>query len=112
MYSTTNSEGEITNIRVLFDIDEKGTEAETEVVENLKTVYGKVTKKFANSINLSVNDGASENYSIGDATVYSFENDRISIVTAADIQRFDSEDPARVFIRLYDNKVEEIIIVK
>ena len=36
----TNAEGDITNIRVLFDIDSKGTESETEVVENLKTVYG------------------------------------------------------------------------
>ena len=83
-----------------------GTSYKTELV------FGKITKKFANSINVSVNDGQANNYSLNGVTVYNYENERVSIVTAADLQRYDSENPSKVFIRLYDGVVKEIIIIK
>jgi len=113
----TNASGEITNIRVLFDIDDKETEAKTEVVENLTTVYGKVTKKFSDSINVSVNGGASVNYELpDDVTVYSVDTtlvrNNISVVTAGDIQSYDEDEGNRVFIKVYKDVVTEVVIVK
>ena len=113
----TNAEGEITNIRVLFDIDEKGTEAETEVAENLKTVYGKVTKKFTNSINVTVNDGSTINFHLSkDINVYSVDTslakNKVTVAEIGDIQAFDEDEGNRVFVKIYKDVVEEIVIVK
>lgn len=113
----TNAEGEITNIRVLFDIDEKGTEAETEVVENLKTVYGKVTKKFSGSINVTVNDGSVMNLQLPkDVTVYSVDTtltkNKVSVAEIGDIQAYDEDEGNRVFVKIYKDVVQEVVIVK
>lgn len=113
----TNASGEITNIRVLFDIDTKGTEATTEVVENLTTVYGKVTKKFADSINVSVNGGSVVNYHLSsDVNVYSVDTtlvrNNVSVVTTGDIQSYDEDEGNRVFIKIYKDVVTEVVIVK
>ncbi|MDD6736242.1 MAG: hypothetical protein PUE13_08045, partial [Clostridiales bacterium] len=113
----TNSEGEITKIRVLFDIREKEAEEEVQVVENLKTVYGKVTKKFSNSINVTVDGGDVTNYQLsGDVTVYSVDTtlskNKVSVVTTGDIQAYDEDEGNRVFIRLYKDVVQEVVIIK
>lgn len=113
----TNAEGEITNIRVLFDIDTKGTEAETEVVENLKVVYGKVTKKFSNSMNVTVNDGGVMNFQLGnDVTVYSVDTtltkNNVTVAEAGDIQAYDEDEGNRVFVKIYKDVVQEVVIIK
>ncbi len=113
----TNSEGEITNIRLLFDIDEKGTEAETEVVENLKTVYGKVTKKFTNSINVTVNGGSVMNFQLSnDVQVYSVDTslakNQVSAAEIGDIQAYDEDEGNRVFVKIYKDVVQEVVIIK
>lgn len=113
----TNAEGEITNIRVLFDVDSKATEAETEVVENLKTVYGKVVKKFANSMNVTVNGGEVMNLQLGkDVTVYSVDTtiskNNVSVVTTGDIQAYDEDEGNRVFVKIYKDVVQEVVIIK
>jgi len=113
----TNAEGEITNIRVLFDIDDKETEVETEVVENLKTVYGKVTKKFTNSINVTVNGGDVMNLQLPkNVQVYSVDTSLVkNKVTAAeigDIQAFDEDEGNRVFVKIYKDVVQEVVIIK
>lgn len=113
----TNADGEISNIRVLFDISKKETEKEVQVVENLKTVYGKVTKKFSNSINVTVNGGEVQNYHLsGDVAVYSVDTtiskNNVSVVTTGDIQAFDADEGNRVFIKLYKDVVQEIVIIK
>ena len=113
----TNANGEITNIRVLFDIKNKTTEGKTEVAENLTTVYGKVTKKFADSINVSIDGGASENYELpSDINVYSVDTtlvrNNVSVVTAGDIQSYDEDEGNRVFIKIYKDVVTEVVIVK
>ncbi len=112
----TNAKGEIESIRVLFEASTKDTEAKTTVSEDLVTVYGKVVKKFASSINVSVNGGAVENYSTDGAVVYEFNSEKttnpIRVVEAGDITQYDELDQSRVFIKIYKDEVKEIIIVR
>jgi len=111
-----NSAGEITSINVLFEIDEKGTEMKN-TNGDYTVIYGKVAKKFTSSINVTVNDGASENISIPeDAKIYSIDTskskNKITTAESADIYAYDEEDGNRVFITLYKDQVKEIVIVK
>ena len=112
---STNAKGEADEIRLLFDIDNKTTEFDTEVVTDLRTVYGKATKKFSDSINLSVN-GTVKNYGIRNANVYLYNSrgntPKISVVDAADIELYEEGNEVRVFLKLYKDTVEDIVIVK
>lgn len=113
----TNSDNEIVSIRVLLDISTKDTEASATPVEKLETVYGKVSKKFSNSINVTVDGSNETNYSIpSDVTVYSIDTTKtknnITVADVSDIQKYDSDENNRVFIRIYDDAVKEIVIVK
>ncbi len=112
----TNAKDEIEDIRILFEAADKETEVKQTISEDLVTVYGKVTKKFANSINVSVNGGAVENYSITGATVYEFDSSEdvnpVTVAEAGDITQYDELDVSRVFIRIYKDQVKEIVIVR
>lgn len=113
----TNTSGEIASIRVLFDADEKSTEKEETLVENLSVVYGKVTKKFSNSLNVTVNGGSVKNIQIpSDTIVYSVDTTtskkKIETASFADIQAFDEDEGNRIFIRFYKDVVQEVVIVK
>lgn len=112
----TNVKGEIENITLVFDISTKDTEAEVEVSDKMSTFYGKVLKKFSNSFNMQVNDGTVHNFAIGNATVYTVDTtlsrNNITVGDAGDIQKYDELDPSRVFVRVYNDIVMEIIIVK
>ena len=82
----------------------------------MSTAYGKVTKKFSGSFNLQVNDGAVQNYTIGDAKVYVVDTTKsakqVTVGDAGDIQKYDESDPQRVFVRVYKDVVQEIVVVK
>ncbi len=113
----TNADGEIVSLRVLFDASEKDTEFTREPADELVTVYGKVTKKFASSINVSVNDGAAANYELNDeVTVYTVDTEKsknnIEVSTAGDIQAFDEDENNRVFLKIYEDVVREVVIIK
>ena len=113
----TNDKGEIVKIRVLFDIETKETEFNNFPVEDLEILYGKVNKKFASSINVTVNDGAVRNVQLPqDVVVYSVDSTKtknnITIVTTGDIQAYDADEGNRVFIRFYDDVVKEVVIIK
>lgn len=112
----TNSKGEIESIRVLFEVANKGTEAQNTISDDLVTVYGKVVKKFTNSINVSVNGGAVENYSTQGATIYEVNTAKttnpVRVAEAGDITQYDELDVSRVFLRIYKDEVKEIIIVR
>ncbi len=112
----TNTKGEIDTINVLFDISQKTTEFEKSTDDGLQTIYGKVDKKFTSSINVTVNDGELNNYSLTDVTIYEYDSsknqDKIRVASAADIERYDSEEEQRVFIRIFKDEVKEIVIVK
>ena len=112
----TNSAGEIESIRVLFEAKDKDTEGTQTINEDLVTVYGKVVKKFTNSINVSVNGGAVSNYNISGVRVYEFNSSKttnpIKVVEPGDIPQYDELDESRVFIRIYKDEVKEIVIVR
>lgn len=112
-----NTNGEIAAIRVLLDIDAKGTEKQEEPVENLEIIYGKVVKKFANSVNVTVNDGSVQNLELpDDITVYSVDTEKtknnVTVATKGDIQAYDEDEGNRVFIKIYKDVVQEVVIIK
>lgn len=110
-----NTKGEADEIQLLFNVADKTTEFSRDVSTDLKTVYGRVTKKFAKSINLDVN-GAVTNYATDDATVYLYDSTRgegkISVVAPEDIEVYEEGNEARLFIKLYRDTVQEMVIVK
>ncbi len=112
---STNTKGEADEITVLFNITNKTTEFSTEVATDLKTVYGRVTKKFSNSVNLDVN-GTITNYSTENATVYLYDSARgtgkVSVVAPEDIEIYESGNEVRLFVKLYQDTVTEMVIVK
>ena len=113
----TNKNGEIVDIRVLFNIKSKGTEAAATPVENLDTIYGKVVKKFSNSINVTVNDGEVTNVQLpAETLVYSVDTtkskNQVTTATIGDIQAFDADEGNRVFIKIYKDVVQEVVIIK
>ena len=112
---STNTKGEADEIQILFNVNDKTTEFTREVSTDLKTVYGRVTKKFAKSVNVDVN-GSVTNYSTADATVYLYDSTRgegkVSVVAPEDIEVYEEGNEARIFIKIYRDTVQEIVIVK
>lgn len=93
------------------------TETSSSPVENLDLVYGKVTKKFTNTINVSVNGGDVVNYALNDdVKVYEVDTtltkNNINNASITDIQSFDEDENNRVFIKIYKDVVQEIVIIK
>lgn len=111
----TNAQGAIDKITVLFQVANKATEFKT-TSGDMELIYGKVEKKFADSINVSVNGGEVSNYSLKDVKVIAVDtandSNSVTISDAGEIQKFDELSPRRVLIRVYDHKVMEIVIVK
>ncbi len=112
-----NSKGEIVSIRLLLDITAKNNEFTLNPTDKLEIVYGKVTKKFSNSVNVSVNNSNTVNYTVpAETPVYSVDTTKsknpITVAEISDIQNFDSDENNRIFIKIYDDIVSEIVIVK
>jgi len=111
-----DAKGRVKAMSLLFNIDNMETEFSKEISENLTLEYGKVVKKFTDSFNLQVNNSPVKNYAIADAKVYVVDTDKktnaISVGTSSDIQKFDSEKPERVFVRIYKDEVVDIVVVK
>ena len=113
----TNSKGEIAGIRVLFDIDAKDTEFINEPIDDMTVVYGKVEKVFDDSLNVSVNGASAKNYEIdNNVRIYSIDSDAsikgVEVAEFGDITVFDEDDNNRIFIRIVNHNVKEVIIVK
>ncbi len=110
-----NADGEIDSINLLFDSRAKTSEFITEVTTDLTTVYGRVTKKFAGSINMTIN-GAIHNFATGDALVYLYDSTRpkadIQVVSPADIEIYEEGNEARLFVKIFDDVVQEMVIIK
>ena len=111
----TNAQGEIDGISLLFDIKNKNNEFVNAISDDLTTVYGRVTKKFSGSINMTV-DGTVYNFATGDALVYLYDSTRnknnIQMVSAGDIEIFEEGNEARLFLRIYEDVVQEMVIIK
>lgn len=110
-----NAKGEVDKIQLLFDASKKETEFSTSIGTDLSVVYGKVTKKFSNSVNVSVN-GTIKNYSTANVTVYDYNsqkrNNNVTVVTAGDIEVFEEGNEVRLFVKLYEDAVAEMVIVR
>ncbi len=111
-----DAKGNAKAVSVLFDSDTAENEFSKDISENLTVEYGKVTKKFSSSFNFKVNGGTENNYSAENANVYVVDNskntNRITVGTSADIQKYNEDEPERVFIRIYKGEVKDIVIVK
>ncbi len=112
---STNAKGEVDKITVLFDADTKNTEFTKTVDTDLVTVYGKVTKKFSDSVNVSVN-GTVKNYPTNAAHVYEYnsqrQNNNVNVVTAGDIEVYEEGNEVRLFIKISEDRVTEMVIVR
>lgn len=112
---STDAKGDAQSITVLFDSDNMNTEFTTNVSTDLTVVYGRVTRKFGDSVNVSVN-GAVRNYSTQNVTVYEYNsqrnNNNTSVVTAGDIEVYEEGNEVRLFVKIYDNAVQEMVIIR
>ena len=111
----TNAEGEIDAVTVLFDCAKEQSEAKTKISENLTTIYGRVTKKFSDSVNVQVGSTKAENYEISLAEVYIYDKslakNKISVGEIADVERYEN-DGGKVFMRIFKDQVKEIVVIK
>lgn len=111
----TNAEGVIDTITVLFDAAASNEEAKNTISENLTTVYGRVTKKFSDSVNVQIGSATAENYEISNATVYVYESklskNKIKVGDISDIDRYEN-DGGKVFMRIYKSEVKEVVVIK
>lgn len=110
-----NPKGEIDGITLLFNIANKSTEFITDLTNDHTIAYGRAVKKFSGSVNVSINN-AVYNWATGDATVYLYDstrsNNNIQVVSAADIEIYEEGNEARLFVRIYEDEVREIVIVR
>ena len=112
---STDAKGAVDAITVLFDSEAINTEFTKDISNDLTVVYGRVTKKFSDSVNLSVN-GSVRNYSTANTTVYEYNsqrnNNNINTVTAGDIEVYEEGNEVRLFVKIYDDVVQEMVIVR
>lgn len=110
-----NAKGDADAITLLFDSSAKDTEFTKTVQTDLDIAYGRVTRKFADSVNLSVN-GTVKNYSTVGAAVYEYNskknNNNVSVVTSGDIEVYEEGNEVRLFVKVYKDKVQELVIVR
>ncbi len=112
----TNANGEISTIRVLLDISQKATQFNSTPADDLEIIYGRVSAKFASSMNITVNGENERNITFGNAKIYVVDNTKNNNIvtegTTGDIQKFDDADPYQVFVKIYKDAVSEIVVVK
>jgi len=119
----TNVRGEIDAITVLFDTEDlepnaihRDTQGIIDVTDNLTVAFGRVTRRFAGSVNMSIND-VIHNFSTTNVHVYEFDSlrntNRVRVVTPGDIRIF--ETPGHewyLFVKIYRGVVEEMVIIR
>lgn len=112
----TNTKGEISAIRVLFDTAKKDEMFKNDSVTDMTILYGQVTAKFPSSMNITVDGDTEQNISFGSAKIYLLDPSKSSNIvtegTTGDIQKYDESDPYQVFVKIYKDVVQEIVVVK
>jgi len=110
-----NSQDKVDAVTVLFEAGKKEAEFKNNISDNLTTIYGKVTKKFADSVNVKSGDGQAENYSTKNALIYVYDSKlskpKVSIGDFSDVDVFEN-DGSRVFMKIFKHDVKEIVVVK
>ena len=117
-----NSSGYITNVVVLYDIDDAEIwEAsrvmyEGEYVEDLKTVAGYVTYKKSKSITIATDpeDTDAESFYAKDANVYIVDGissrSAVKLADFSDIEEYEDNEDLIVFARIYEDDITDIVI--
>lgn len=115
----TNAKDEMEDFTLLFNSDDIKTEFSKSYGNDneMVIVYGKVVKKFSDSINVTVNGATAQNYSTTNATVLKLDTNKttnkVSVTDAGEISKWeDGANEERVFIRIYKDEIKEIVIVK
>lgn len=112
---STNAQGEVDKITLLFDVDNKTTEFSKNIATDLDVVYGRVTRKFADSVNVSVN-GEVRNFRTTGALVYEYNSKRntnnVNVVTSGDIEVYEEGNEVRLFIKISEDAVSEMVIIR
>ncbi|MBQ4629435.1 MAG: S-layer homology domain-containing protein [Clostridia bacterium] len=107
--------GEVDTMSVLFDISEKDSEFKKDISGDLTTIYGRITKKFADSVNVQVSDSRHENFDIENASVFVYDSsvkkNKVSIGDKSDLQTYEN-DGGKVFMKIYKDTVTEIVVIK
>lgn len=110
-----NAQGEVDKIKVLFDTDATNEESKTKVSDNLTTVYGKVVKKFTDSVNVQIGSANAENYEISKATVYVYDSalskNKVRVGDISDVERYENNG-GKIFMKIYKDEVKEIVVIK
>ena len=111
-----NASGKIEKISLVFDISSKAEEKTNVISEDSVTYYGKVVKKFSDSFNHQVAGGEVMNFKVGNANIYRVDTTKntkqITVGDIGDIQKYDESAPELVFVRVYEDEVKDIIVVK
>ncbi|NLB81586.1 MAG: S-layer homology domain-containing protein [Clostridiaceae bacterium] len=116
-----NASGEIDKITVLFDSQDRDNNEINKYTAfagtEMETVVGRITRKFATSINVETSNMPETNYNIENAKVYNYDfskpvNSQVTTVDSSYLTRYDPGDARKIFIRIYKGNVEEIVIIK
>jgi len=111
----TNSKGNADAIELLFDVSKKDEEFKNSLSDDHMVLYGKISKKFSDSVNVQINGGKAENYAVSDAKVYVYDTkvskNKLTVGDASDLDVYDNNG-SRVFVRTYKDKVKEFVVVK
>ncbi|MDD3766216.1 MAG: S-layer homology domain-containing protein [Eubacteriales bacterium] len=116
-----NARGEIEKVTLLFDAADRANDDVNVLTEfegtEMETVIGTVTRKFANSINVETANAPETNYDISNAVVYSYDYTKassvqVTVVDSSYITKYDSGDARKVFLRIYQGEVKEVVIIK
>ncbi len=110
-----DASGKVAEVRILLAAADRETEGKVALSDTVETVYGKVTARFASSVNVTVDGAGAENYAIDSAKVYLFDSERsagrVQTATAADIGKY-ADDGSRIFLRLENGIAKEIVIIR
>ena len=110
-----DADGNIDAVTLLFDMKKEQSEAKTKISDNLTTVYGRVIKKFSDSINVQAGSERAENFATDDVRVYVYEKalskNKIKPGDISDVERYEN-DGGKVFMRIYKDNVKEIVVIK
>lgn len=108
-----NEEKEIVDFRLVLDIQDRTTQKEENVNDDLTFKYGKVNSKTSRTIDLSVNDGEAETLYVNNAKVYTLTTDnKVVASSVSEISAYDEDYPTLVLVRVYKDDVTEIIVVE
>ena len=111
----TSVSGKVDSVKVIFEAHEIDGEFKEKVSDDLTFIYGKITKKFSDSVNVSVSGGKTENYGFDEISVYVYDSglrkDKVSLGDKSDIQTYEN-DGSRVLLKVYKDIVSEIVVIK